>query len=89
MNNSLRENSSQEQVTVGTEGTPLQSSCDIADAPQTGHNQPATATGHVPVEKTDGPIREQSMDTVCRSKHSKRPPGKFTYPQLGRDLIQF
>lgn len=80
---------SQEQTNVGAEDTPSPSSCDLADAPQTDCNHPATANGHVPVEKTDGAISEQSMDTVRRSERSKRPPGKFTYPQLGNPLISF
>lgn len=82
-------NSSHEQTIVGAEGTPLPSSCDLADAPQTDLNQPAIADDHVSVENTDGAISDQSMDTVRRSERSKRPPRKFTYPELGNPLISF
>lgn len=81
--------SSQEPIIAGPEDTPLPSSCDLTDIPQTDHNQPVTTNGHVPAEKTDGASSEQSIDTVRRSERSKRPPGKFTYPKLGNPLISF
>lgn len=73
------------QTERGEVHTPLPSS----SASQKDNPQLAMASDHVPAQITDSAVSEQDSETIRRSERLKRPPGKFTYPQLGNPLISF
>lgn len=43
----------------------------------------------VPEEERDSNINGQVVQTIRKSERQRRPPGKFTYPQLGQPFICF
>lgn len=81
--------SSREQTERGEVHTSLPSSSDLTDSSQEASQPIMSNSDHVPAEVADIAVSEQGEVTVRRSERQRKPPGKFTYPQLGNPFISF